>query len=114
MIHADPNLYTGIIVGLATVAQQYLKRRSDRLQAEKIARGNEIVLEAVKTNNPINLFPADVLEKMLNVDSHVSPAEIARVIIAMKTSADNLEKYAHENVHRLSNILHAMTMRDTQ
>lgn len=35
-------------------------------------------------------------------------SDIGRVLQEMKKSADRLESYAHENVHRLNNLLHVV------
>ena len=45
-----------------------------------------------------------VLANMLNVDA-ISPGDIARVLIDIKTTVDVLEDYAHKSVHRLNNLL---------
>ena len=115
----DSNVYTGIIVGLAAVAQQYLKRRADRIKAETDLKHNEATLSAIKENTNITNtvknkldndtilrpLPGEIIDKMLSMEHVVSPAEVAQILISMKASADATERYAHDNVHRLNNII---------
>jgi len=118
VIHIDSNVYTGIIVAAATIFQQYLKRRSDRIRSEEAAAASNKVLSAVAENTSITknvntkledkvvqTIPSDIIDKMLGMEKSVSPADIAKILVQMKSSAAAEEKYAHNNVHRINNIL---------
>ncbi len=48
---------------------------------------------------------ASILASMAKLDSVVSPADIAHVLLEMRQDFDALEKYAHESVHRLNNLI---------
>ncbi len=84
-----------------------------------IDRGTQAATSAFEVGNNVNqkllqmgqrldeAIPrtSQILESMMKLDSTISPAEIAHVLVELRRDFNALEKYAHESVHRLNNLL---------
>ncbi len=86
---------------------------------QELERNTKVSVDAFRVGNNLNekLLNMDqklavaipeterILSEMLAINSNVSPADIARVLVDMKRNADSLERYAHHSVHRLNNMI---------
>lgn len=110
-----------------------IEARAGEIRAD-VADNTKISTEAVEVNNHVHeklaaieekvaaVLPstATILANMLKVNSavwgiegaFVSPADVGRVLVEMRQQLTDLEKYAHDSVHRLNNIIAAMQAKE--
>src|SRR5207244_988245 len=97
-----------------------------KFDVEDRKQGEQKVLDAVDHNTEVTVATKDavtavaatniisaeastaILGNMLKTGDVVSPADVARVILEMRSSADAVERYAHENNHRINALFQAL------
>jgi len=79
-----------------------------KISADAFEAGNNFNQKLLKIDQKLSAVIPDsetVITQMMAVSANVSQADIASVLVELQRNAQVQERYAHENVHRINNIL---------